>query len=34
MIAIEGTIRTGSYDDKSGVKHYTTDVHVDNVILL
>ncbi|MDO4944638.1 MAG: single-stranded DNA-binding protein [Ruminococcus sp.] len=30
MIAIEGNIRTGSYDDKNGVKHYTTDVYVDN----
>ena len=31
MIAIEGTIRTGSYDDKNGVKHYTTEIWVDNV---
>lgn len=23
MIALEGQIRTGSYDDKNGVKHYT-----------
>ena len=30
MIAIEGNIRTGSYNDKNGVKHYTTDVYVDN----
>jgi single-strand DNA-binding protein len=30
MIAIEGSIRTGSYDDKNGVKHYTTDVYVDS----
>lgn len=30
MIAIEGNIRTGSYDDKNGVRHYTTDVYVDN----
>jgi single-strand DNA-binding protein len=30
MIAIEGSIRTGSYDDRNGVKHYTTDVYVDN----
>lgn len=29
-IAIEGSIRTGSYE-KDGVKHYTTDVWVDNV---
>lgn len=31
MIAIEGSLRTGSYDDKNGVKHYTTDVQVDSV---
>ena len=31
MIALEGQLRTGSYDDKNGVKHYTTDVNVDNV---
>ncbi len=31
MIAVEGSIRTGSYDDKNGVKRYTTDVWVDNV---
>lgn len=33
MIAVEGTIRTGSYQDKnhSDVTHYTTDVLVDNV---
>lgn len=33
MIAIEGTLRTGSYTDKnhSDVTHYTTDVLVDNV---
>ena len=31
MIALEGSIRTGSYDDKNGVKHYTTEVNVDNV---
>jgi single-strand DNA-binding protein len=30
MIAIEGNIKTGSYEDKNGVKHYTTDVYVDN----
>jgi single-strand DNA-binding protein len=33
MIAIEGTLRTGSYKDKKhdDVTHYTTDVLVDNV---
>ncbi|WP_295211995.1 single-stranded DNA-binding protein [Ruminococcus sp.] len=31
MIALEGQLRTGSYDDKNGVKHYTTDVNVDSV---
>ena len=33
MIAVEGTLRTGSYKDKkySDVTHYTTDVLVDNV---
>lgn len=33
MIAIEGTLRTGSYRDRnhSDVTHYTTDVYVDNV---
>lgn len=30
MIAIEGNIRTGSYE-KDGVRHYTTDVWVDSV---
>lgn len=32
MIAIEGTLRTGSYQDKnhSDVTHYTTDVLVEN----
>lgn len=31
MIAIEGSIRTGQYDDKNGVKHYTTYLLVSNV---
>lgn len=33
MIAVEGSLRTGSYQDKNypDVKHYTTDVYVDNV---
>lgn len=30
MIAVEGSIRTGSYDDKNGVKRYTTEIWVDN----
>ncbi len=33
MIAVEGSLRTGSYKDKKhdDVTHYTTDVFVDNV---
>lgn len=31
MIAIEGTLQTRTYDDKNGVKHYVTEVVVDNV---
>lgn len=33
MIALEGTLRTGSYKDRNhdDVTHYTTDVMVDNV---
>lgn len=33
MIAVEGSLRTGSYKDKkySDVTHYTTDIFVDNV---
>ena len=33
MIAVEGTLHTGSYQDRNypDVKHYTTDVYVDNV---
>ncbi len=31
MIAVEGSIRTGSYEDKNGVKRNTTEVWVDNV---
>ena len=33
MIALEGTLRTGSYQDKNhpDVTHYTTEVFVDNV---
>lgn len=30
MIAIEGNLRTSTYDDKNGSKHYVTDVYVDN----
>lgn len=30
MIAIEGNIKTGSYDDKDGKRVYTTDIWVDN----
>ena len=33
MIALEGTLRSGSYQDRNhnDVTHYTTDVYVDNV---
>jgi single-strand DNA-binding protein len=31
MIAIVGNIRTRNYDDKNGVKHYVTEVFVDEV---
>lgn len=30
-VAIEGRIQTGNYTDKDGVKHYTTDVMVENM---
>lgn len=30
MIAVEGQLRTRTYDDKNGVKHYVTEVFVDN----
>lgn len=30
MIAIEGTLRSRTYDDKNGTKHYVTEVYVDN----
>ncbi len=31
MIAIEGNLRTRSYDDKNGVKHNVVEVFVDSV---
>lgn len=31
MIAIQGNIRTGAYDDDNGTRHYTTDVIVEKV---
>ena len=31
MIAVEGQLRTRTYEDKKGVKHYVTEVYVDNV---
>lgn len=31
MITVEGGLRTGSYEDKNGTKHYTTDVYADKV---
>ncbi|MBR1382277.1 MAG: single-stranded DNA-binding protein, partial [Ruminococcus sp.] len=30
MIAVEGQLRTRTYDDKNGTKHYLTEVFVDN----
>lgn len=34
QIFIEGKIRTRSYDDKDGIKRYTTEVYADNLQLL
>lgn len=31
MIALEGNLRTRTYDDKNGTKHYVAEVFVDNV---
>lgn len=31
MIAIEGSLRTRTYEDKNGSKHHVTEVYVDNV---
>lgn len=31
MIAIEGNLRTRTYDDKNGSRHYVTEVFVDSV---
>ena len=33
-VAVIGRLVTGSYDDKNGVKHYTTDVVADKLIVL
>ena len=30
MIAIEGNLRSRTYDDKNGTKHYVTEVYVDS----
>jgi len=30
MIALEGNLRTRTYDDRNGTKHYVTEVYVDN----
>ncbi len=30
MIAVEGQLRTRTYEDKNGSKHYVTEVYVDN----
>ena len=31
MIALEGNLRTRTYDDKNSTKHYVTEVYVDSV---
>ena len=31
MIIVEGTLRNNNYTDKDGVKHYSLEVHADNV---
>lgn len=31
MIAIEGSLRSRTYDDKNGVKHYITEVYIDGI---
>lgn len=31
---VEGRIRTRTWDDKDGVKHYTTEINADNIELL
>ncbi len=31
MIALEGNLRTRTYDDKNGTKHYVMEVYVDSV---
>lgn len=31
MIVVEGALRNNNYTDKDGVKHYTIEVHADNV---
>ena len=31
MIALEGNLRTRTYDDKNGTRHYVTEVFVDSV---
>ena len=31
LVGIQGQIRTGSYDDKNGQKHFTTDVNVTSI---
>ncbi|HEY4116280.1 MAG TPA: single-stranded DNA-binding protein [Byssovorax sp.] len=34
QIAVEGGIRTSSYDDRDGVKRYKTEIHATNVVLM
>ena len=34
QIAVDGGLRTSSYDDRDGVKRYKTEIHASNVVLL
>jgi single-strand DNA-binding protein len=33
QILVEGGLRTSSYDDKDGVKHWKTEIHATNILL-
>jgi single-strand DNA-binding protein len=33
-VAVEGKLVNRSYDDKNGVKRYTTEVHINDLVLL
>ena len=34
QLYIEGRLRTRSWDDQNGIKHYVTEIHADNIQLL